>query len=73
MKLTQNTAVSLSLIIPLVGAVVWLSTVWAQGKENASAIFDVKTQQEKDRGLIQETHDGVLILCTHLKLKCDGK
>lgn len=47
--ISENTGVSVGLVIALVGGVFWLSTMWAQGRANASAIEAISLDRKEKR------------------------
>jgi hypothetical protein len=51
--LGQDTLVPISVIAVVFGACVWLTTVWAQGHDNAASIIDLKAQQDKNLDKIE--------------------
>jgi type II secretory pathway pseudopilin PulG len=45
-KITESTAVSLGVVVALIGGVLWLGSINAQGQANSRAIEELKERQE---------------------------
>ena len=52
--ITEKTLVPISLVITIIGGVVWLTTLWARTEAQAQALIEVKTEQ---RALVYEIKD----------------
>ena len=46
-KITENTLIPVSLIVILLGGVVWLTIMYAQGNANAKAIEQLSQRQDE--------------------------
>lgn len=45
-KITKDTLISLGLLVSIVGAVFWLTSIYAEGKQNTAEILDLKDNQK---------------------------
>lgn len=60
LKLGDNSFVSISLVIAIVGAAGWLTMVFAKGEKNASDISELKVDHEKFKDKVTEKLDQIL-------------
>jgi hypothetical protein len=53
-SITESTLLPISLVITLIGGVVWLSTIWYKADANAYAINEVKQSIKEDKQFLRE-------------------
>jgi hypothetical protein len=53
-KITENTLVPISLVITLIGGVMWLSALWWRESANAASILEIKQVIKDDKAILRE-------------------
>ena len=53
-SITEGTLVPISLLVTLLFFSAWLTTVYAQGLQNADSIIEVKVQRKEDMDYIRQ-------------------
>lgn len=59
-KITENTLLPISLVSSLVGGIVWLSVIWANGSENTKSIDKLFVRQDQIEATIIEQNQMVI-------------
>lgn len=65
--LDKDSKIALGLLIPLVGGILWLSTLHAQTSANSLAIDEIKNKQQKQ----EEKIEAILVNTTQANTKLD--
>jgi len=72
-KLTEKTLVPISLIIVLLGAMLWLSEIYAMAKHSSEEIKAIKQEKRQDLDAINNKFDRILSDLNYIKGRVERK
>ena len=72
-KLTEKTLVPVSLILVLLGGVLWLSEIYAMAKHSTEEIKSIKLEKRQDLDAINAKFDRILSDLNYIKGRVERK
>lgn len=72
-SITEKTLVPISLLIVIIGAVMWLTSLWELSKSSAAAIKEIKEEKTAHNIAVELKFNMILTELNYLKGKLDGR
>lgn len=72
-KITENTLIPISLVITILGGVVWLSTLWARTEAHAEKISKLQVQQESMMKQVTDSNIELVKQLARIEAKLEDK